>query len=547
MKFGAIPAAEAAGTILAHTLRLGPATLKKGRVLTPADVEALLAADIASVTAARLDADDMAEDEAAATIAAAVSGDGLVVSAAFTGRVNLYAAEGGVAVIDAARLERLNLVDESITVATVAPHALLEPRQMVATIKIIPFAAPRSAVARCVEVAGGDSPPIRVAALARKSVGLVQTRLPGTKTSVLDKTVATTRARLAALGSTLAHDLVCDHEETAIAEAIDALRRHGCEIILVQGASAIVDRRDAIPAAIERSGGDVVHFGMPVDPGNLLLLGRIGAVPVVGLPGCARSPKLNGFDWVIQRLLADLPLSRAEIMRMGIGGLLTEIGTRPLPRQAAAPEPSGAPRAPRIAAIVLAAGRSSRMAPANKLLTEIDGHAMIERAVDAALASQARPVVVVTGHDGGRVRDALAARAVKVVANPDYAQGLSTSIRAGLDSLPAGVDGAIFLLGDMPRVTAAHIDRLIAAFNPAEGRVICVPTHRTKRGNPVLWSSRHFAAMRALEGDTGARGLLGQHAEQVCEVEMPDDGVLLDIDTPDALAALRTASARASA
>ena len=137
-----------------------------------------------------------------------------------------------------------------------------------------------------------------------------------------------------------------------------------------------------------------------------------------------------------------------------------------------------------------------------------------------------------------RVREALAARDVTVIANPDYAEGLSTSIRAGLNHLPQDIDGAIFILGDMPRVTAAHIDRLIAAFNPAEGRGICVPTHRAKRGNPVLWSARYFAAMQALEGDTGARGLLGEHADQVCEVEMPDDGVLLDIDTPDALAGI---------
>jgi molybdenum cofactor cytidylyltransferase len=547
MKFGAIPAAKAQGAILAHTLRVGAATFKKGRVLSAADIEVLAAAGIASVTAARLEMDDIPEDQAAARIATALAGDGLVVSAAFTGRVNLYAADGGVAVIDAARLERLNLVDESITVATVAPYALLEPRQMVATIKIIPFAAPAAAVDRCIDIAIEASPLIRVAALAKRSVGLIQTRLPGIKSTILDKTVATTRARLASLGSILAQDLVCDHDETAIAEGIAALRQGGCEIVLVLGASAIVDRRDAIPAAIERAGGDVIHFGMPVDPGNLLLLGQVGAVPVIGLPGCARSPKLNGFDWVLQRLLAGLPMSRAEIMRMGIGGLLTEIGTRPLPRQVAAPEPGAVPRAPRIAAVVLAAGRSSRMAPANKLLTEIDGRAMVERAVDAALASQARPVVVVTGHEGSRVRDALASRDVAVIANPDYAQGLSTSIRAGLDKLPEGVDGAVFILADMPRVSAAHIDRLIAAFNPAEGRSICVPTYRAKRGNPVLWSSRYFAAMQALEGDTGARGLLGEHADQVCEVEMPDDGVLVDVDTPDALAALRTAGAKASA
>jgi molybdenum cofactor cytidylyltransferase len=315
------------------------------------------------------------------------------------------------------------------------------------------------------------------------------------------------------------------------------------------GASAIVDRRDAIPAAVVAGGGEIIHFGMPVDPGNLLLFGHIGPTNIIGLPGCARSPKMNGFDWVLQRLLADIPVTRQDIMRLGAGGLLTEIATRPLPRGAASPAPAAAvPRAPKIAAVVMAAGRSSRMAPANKLLTEVDGRLMVQRAVDAALASQARPIVVITGHDGGKVREALAGRPVEFIENPDYAHGLSTSVRAGLAWLAGkDVDGAVFMLGDMPLVGAAHIDRLIAAFSPVESRAICVPTHKGKRGNPVLWGARFFAEMRALEGDKGARPLFREHADQVCEVEMTDDGVLVDIDTPEALAALRRMQQLASA
>ncbi|HEX2115231.1 MAG TPA: molybdopterin-binding/glycosyltransferase family 2 protein [Alphaproteobacteria bacterium] len=543
MKFGEIPVADAVGAILAHSHRVAAGTLKKGRLLSAEDIAALQAAGIRAVIAARLEPDDVGEDAAAAAISRALAGDHLVVSAAFTGRANLYAARHGLAVIDAERVERLNLVDEAITVATLAPYTLVEPRQMVATIKVIPFAAPAASVEKCVSLGASA---VRIAPFARKAVGLIQTRLASVKPSVIANTVATTNARIAALGSQLVADAVCDHDQAAIAAQIDSFRARGCDVILVLGASAIVDRRDAIPAAVERAGGEVLHFGMPVDPGNLLLLGRIGAMPVLGLPGCARSPKLNGFDWVLQRLLADLPVSRTDIMRMGVGGLLTEIATRPLPRRTASPEPSAVPRAPKIAAVILAAGRSSRMAPANKLLTEVEGQTMIARAVDAALGSQAGPVFVVTGHDSARVRQALGGQNVTIVENPAFADGLSASVRAGIGALPPDVDGAVFLLGDMPRVTATHIDRLIAAFNPDEGRTICVPTWRAKRGNPVLWSSRFFPEMRALEGDTGARGLIRQHAEQVCEVEMPDDGVLLDVDTPDALAALR-ADAKASA
>src|SRR5690606_35307575 len=130
--------------------------------------------------------------------------------------------------------------------------------------------------------------------------GLIQTRLPGLKESILDKTAEVIGARLAALDCTQVIEERCDHSEPALTAAIQTMLARGVGLIMIVGASAITDRRDVIPAAVERAGGTVEHFGMPVDPGNLLLLARRDDVPVLGLPGCARSPKLNGFDWVLQ-------------------------------------------------------------------------------------------------------------------------------------------------------------------------------------------------------------------------------------------------------
>ncbi len=288
------------------------------------------------------------------------------------------------------------------------------------------------------------------------------------------------------------------------------------------------------------AGGTVEHFGMPVDPGNLLLVGKVGGGTVIGLPGCARSPKLNGFDWVLQRHAAGLPVGKAEIARMGVGGLLAEI-PRPSPR-AGALAGSGAPKAPKIAAIVLAAGRSSRMAPANKLFVEIDGKTMLARAVEAAAASQAAETIVVLGNDAARAKAALPG--VRAVDNPDYASGLASSVRAGIAAVAADFDGAVVLLGDMPMVNAGHVDRLIAAFSPVEGRAICVSAHGGKRGNPVLWGKEFFAEILALDGDQGARAVMRKHEDRLCEVPMPDDGVLIDLDTAEALAAFRAARER---
>jgi molybdenum cofactor cytidylyltransferase len=535
MIFGERPVEKAAGTILAHSVRAGKLMLKKGRRLSEADVTALRSAGIGAVMVAELEPGDVGEDEAARRLAAAVAVPNLAPKPPFTGRVNLHATRRGLLLVDRARLDRINLVSEDLTVATLAPFALVEPDGMAATVKIIPFSVREADLARCIEAASGPEPLLRIAPLAGRAAALIQTVLPGTKESILDKTTAATRARLEALDSVLVEDRRCTHRTEDLARAIDETTSLLPGLILISGASAITDRRDVIPAAIERAGGRVEHFGMPVDPGNLILLGRIGDVPVLGLPGCARSPKLNGFDWVLQRLLCDVQVRREDMMRMGAGGLLTEIPSRPQPREGA-PEPAPTV-APKVAALVLAAGRSTRMGR-NKLMADLEGAPLLLRAVDAALASRARPVVVVTGHESDKTRAALQGRPVSIVHNPEYEKGLSTSLRSGLAALPPEADAALVCLGDMPKVSATLLDRLIRAFNPVEGRAICVPTWRGKRGNPVLWGRQFFPEMAALSGDVGAKHLMGEHPELVVEVQADDDGVLADVDTPEALAAL---------
>jgi molybdenum cofactor cytidylyltransferase len=536
MIFLRIPVAGAEGAILGHSLKAGGRSLPKGHVLSAADIALLQAAAIPTVVVARLEAGDVAEDAAASALAAALAGDGVKRQAAFTGRCNLYAAENGVAVVDRSAIESLNLIDEAITVATLAPFAPVEPGQLLATVKVIPFAAPRASLDRCCAIAARGR--LRVAAFAPHDAGLVLTRLPQTKPGVIDKTLAVTEARLEALGSRLAASAVCGHDAGEVAAAVAGLLDRGLDPLLICGATAIVDRRDAIPAGIVAAGGTIDHFGMPVDPGNLLLLAHRGDAAIICLPGCARSPKVNGFDFVLQRVLAGLAVSAAEFAAMGVGGLLSEIPSRPLPREGGVSE---APRAPRVAGVILAAGRSSRMG-SNKLLEPVGGRPMILHAVDAVLASAARPVIVVTGHQAEDIRRAVAGHEVTLVHNAAYEEGMSTSLRAGIAALPKECEGALVCLGDMPGIRAGHIESLIAAFNPAESRSIIVPVHGGRRGHPVLWAARFFAEMASIKGDVGARHLIGEHADEVREVTIDDPSVLLDVDTPEALADLRAAT-----
>jgi molybdenum cofactor cytidylyltransferase len=534
MKFGPASPRDAIGGVTVHTLRQGSLVLKKGTTIGPAEVEALNKAGVREVVVVRLEEGDVSEDAAAAGIAQAIAGDGVNVERAFTGRANLFAARAGVLVVDRAAVDRINGVDEAITLATLTAFKPVVEGEMIATVKLIPFGVEARLRDAAVAVAGRET--MRVAPYVIKKVGVVSTMLPGLSPKVIEKTLRVTTERLAPAGASIIAERRVPHEEKALAASIRELLGLGAELVIVFGASAIADRRDVIPAAITGIGGAIEHFGMPVDPGNLLLIGSAGNVPVLGAPGCARSPVENGFDWVLMRLLAGIKVTRAELTGMGVGGLLMEIVTRPQPRTG--PETEGNRN---VAAIVLAAGRSTRMGGPNKLLAEIDGKKLVRIVAEQAVASKAAEVIVVTGHQAELVEQALQGLKVKFVRNPDFAGGLASSVKAGISAVSDSVDGAVICLGDMPLIGAQLIDRLIDTFAPDRGQLIAVPVSEGRRGNPVLWSRRFFKELMTLDGDVGARHLIAKHAEAVAEVPVDGESAFLDIDTPQALEAARGA------
>jgi len=536
MKFGAVPVAEAEGGVAVHSIRQGGLVLKKGTLIGKDEIAALKAAGIEAIVVARTEPGDVPEDAAAAEIAAAVAGEGVHVERAFTGRANLFAETAGVLVVDKGAVDRLNKVDESITFATLAAYKPVVAGEMIATVKIIPFAVAEKARDAALAVAKAARPLVRIAPYRIRKIGVVSTVLPGLASKVIDKTLKVTQERLAPAAATIVAERRVPHEQRALARAMEEVLGAGAELVIVFGASAIADRRDVIPAAVEAIGGRIEHFGMPVDPGNLLLIAQARGYPVVGAPGCARSPKENGFDWVLMRLLAGLDVPRAAITGMGVGGLLMEIVTRPQPR---AEPPAVAGR--RIAAVVLAAGRSTRMGGPNKLLAEIRERPLVRIVVDEAVASHAKPVIVVVGHERGEVEKALAGLPVQFVHNPDFAQGLGTSLKAGIAAVPAEADGAIVCLADMPQVDASLLNRLIAAFDPDRGALIVMPTAEGRRGNPVLWSRRFFPDLMAIEGDVGARHFIGRYSEAAVEVPLEGKAALVDVDTPEALIGVKAA------
>jgi len=331
MRFGPVPLAGAEGAVLAHSVGSGEARLRKGAVLTQADLARLQDWGVAEVTVARLDPGDVAEDAAAGALAAALVpdpvGQGLRLSQAFTGRVNLNAVGPGVADLDVAAVQALNRIDPAITLATLPPLHRVVAGTLVGTVKIISYAVDGAALMRACAAARAA---IRVRPVVRQTAGLVLSEVPGQAAGLTAKGRRVMEARVRALGMRLSAVEVVAHAPDAIAAALSRMQ---VDLVMILTGSATSDLHDTAPQAVRMAGGAVARFGMPVDPGNLLFLGQLRGSPVIGLPGCARSPALNGADWVLERLACGIEVTDADIAAMGVGGLLKEIPIRPQRRE----------------------------------------------------------------------------------------------------------------------------------------------------------------------------------------------------------------------
>ncbi|NRQ14773.1 NTP transferase domain-containing protein [Ensifer sesbaniae] len=531
MRFGPVKTSEAEGAILAHAVKTDESRLAKGRRLSSADVAALTACGTLEVVVARLDAGDLMEDEAATRIAAAIAPDHLRFSQAATGRVNVYSRVAGLFVAIRETVDRLNRIDPAITLACLADHVPVQAGDMVATIKIIPLAVAGRFVEEAQRLLRSHAA-FEVKPFAARRAALIATQLPTLKPQVMDKTKAILAARLRQSGSELLTERRVAHTESAVAAAIDELQADH-DLLVVFGASAVADPDDVIPAAVRRVGGIVDHVGMPVDPGNLLVLGRVGEIPVIGAPGCARSPRENGFDWILDRILAGEWPSFDDITGLGVGGLLGEIPTRPQPREKATALPTGP-----VEIVVLAAGRASRMGAdcGHKLLATFDGVPLVRRSVEAAIAAAPGRVIVVTGRRETDIRAALENLPAKFVSNPDYLSGMASSLTAGLSAIDERAAGMLVMLADMPDVSTDDLRKLLNRFSAEGGRAVIRATADGQRGNPVILPRQTFSAVRQLVGDVGARHIIEKCGLPVIDVEL-GPAARLDLDTPEQIMA----------
>ena len=531
MKFGEVHLDESEGSFLAHSLGVGAARLKKGTLLTALEIAQLKASGVTSAIVARLEPGDVDEDSAAKRLADHCQHRSLKLGAPSTGRVNIYAERDGLFVVNKDLIDAINRVDPAITMATLARFVPVTRGQMVATVKIIPFAVPSEKLEQIEKYFTNLAvPAIHIAAWRALRVGLVTTTLPSLKDEVIEKTNRILHARLAISGSHVTVEKRVSHTVKAVGAAIADLSKEQIDLIIVFGASAVVDPYDVIPEGIRVSGGAVIQVGMPVDPGNLLVLGAVAKIPIIGAPGCARSPKENGFDWILDRVIAGIPVTPDDFASMGVGGLLMEIESRPRPRDLDAPK-----RRPKLAGLLLAAGRSSRMGGSHKLRALFEGVALLTRSVHVLNEALSAAPLVVLGHDAAGMAKLIPDN-VPTVLNPDFADGLSTSLRIGISALGEDCDGVLIHLADMPAVTAEHLKRLAQAFVKSGGAAVVRATNGGKRGNPVILPRSLFGQVTRLTGDMGARSIIESYAGRVIDVEL-GEAASVDVDTPDAMKA----------
>lgn len=337
MKFAPVSITDAEGKILGHNIAGidGKRLLRKGKPLTEEDLEKLRILGRTSVYVAELEPDDVDENSAARRVAKAICGPGLHMPGVSSGRANLLSDEMGILRIDVDRLIRINECD-GITLATLTTHSPVHKKQIVATVKVIPYAVPESVVRAAEAIAQESSPMVQVDSLPARSVGMI---LSGS-TSLHAKLVTDfvpLRDRIERLGSSVTRtDFVAlddESDEAALAQMLQEHAASGIGMILLAGETAIMDSQDIVPRAIERAGGYVESVGAPVDPGNLLMLAYLNGVPVVGAPGCARSRKTNIVDWILPRLMVGDHLTRKDIIQLGHGGLLQDVRERGMPRE----------------------------------------------------------------------------------------------------------------------------------------------------------------------------------------------------------------------
>ena len=534
MEFKNFPLYDALGVITCSKISLGNRFIASGKMLDYSDISALRSAGYSFVSGAKLSSSDVVKSTAITKIASVVAGENTAYYLDDDNRCFIYAEKNGIANINQERINRFNNLGLEVILATAPVFHQAVKGQLLAVISIIPPAITEDVLQQYLQTTFGMGALVSVLAYKPKKVYFIQSSNPK-KNEEYEKNILTNiTARLDALGVGISYNAHCEHLLEKIENEISKALYSDAEIIIISGAVANYHKEDVLMKALVDAGADIIASYIPSFPSaNIIIADYKKHKQIVVLPeGCDKSD-YNAVDLILKKLVAGYPLNKDELFNLGAGGLLAREVWQPididkldgLVKVAADENSSG------IAAIILAAGKGSRIGGDNKLLYEIDDETIVTKVVKAALASKASPVIVVTGFEQEFIADELKDKDVKLVYNSDYASGINTSIRTGLESLNNAVRGAIIIPADMPFITSDHLNRLIDAFDPLNKKALCVSTYKKVKVNPALWARKLFDNVKIIPENAKVHPVLVEHSDYIAEVPLLNDNEALDINT----------------
>ncbi|MFT6497506.1 MAG: molybdenum cofactor cytidylyltransferase [Alphaproteobacteria bacterium] len=528
MKFENKPVINAIGMVSAHSHSTASGRISKGTTLEKLHIDELISMGVSDINVYHLEEDDVEESKASLLIAKAIANESLKVSLAFNGRTRIYAEKDSIFLVNKSIVDQINQMDESIAISTLNDQDIAYKNDLVLSVKIITYSISNLLLNQVLDLIKKNWV-IFLKPFHPLSLAVIYTKSKNQKESLINNAKKTLSKRIEEFNSTISEIHECSHEYNEIKNAIDTVKKANIDLIVIFSASSVSDRRDIVPQAIESMHGKIIHFGMPVDPGNLTLFAQLDHVKIIAVAGSARSESLNGFDWFLNRLHAGIDINHKEINKLGVGGLLHDLRSYSRRKKF---EKTTNSRKKNVVAIILAAGQSTRMGDQNKLLLKINENSMIKDYINKLNQCNLANIIVVTGHESSIIKEDLSDTGVLFAHNKEHKVGISSSIKAGVSKLESHVDAVLICLPDMPFVSAHEINQLIDNYSTDKGQLICVPTSFGQRGNPVLWDKRFFNELMQLEGDIGAKNLIDKYKEYLIEVSS-GESVITDIDTKE--------------
>ena len=526
--------AETLGDILAHSIFLKVGRIRKGKIISQEDINLMLQDGIENIYVGEFDNDDLDENYASKKIAEAICVDGVTRSPTYSGKTNITSKYDGLIEIDKEKVFELNRLSTNIAVSTLNNHDIVYNGDHILSVKIISYAINKADLEKIINFLNTNKI-IQLKPFKSLKFGVIYTESVNEKKNIIEKTKKSIKSRVSDYNSTIMDEIIVKHDIEAIKLALEKQLTMDIDCLLFFLSSSVADVSDILPSIISEFGGKITSYGMPLDPGNLTLSGYINNHKILVAAGSARSDALNGLDWHLNSLHAGIEIDQDIIDSLGVGGLLKDIDFAV--RRKRISKNINTKKA-NIAAIVLSAGESKRMGEDNKLLLKVNGKTIIANYIENISKSNVSEILVVTGHQSDLIQGELEKYDVNFIYNPDYKDGMSTSLRAGINALSTNIDAAMICLPDMPLIGIYEINKLIDYYNPKIGNEICIATSNEQRGNPVLWDKKYFNELSDIKGDKGGRHLLSQYEEKSVEVNL-GEAVSFDVDTKSSYNSLK--------